>query len=400
MTIFWLTLSNVIKSLSQWGILVILIKFFSTEDVGYFTLAMALAAPVFMLTDMQLKSVLIVEPFGDDDNFRVYQTIRFFTTAIATVGLILYCVFAKNANKIIIVIILYKAVESSIDILYGYLQKCDKMILMSKLDILKTLSAVAMCTLLSFCSNNIIIALSSLILVSILFYIINNVQVNRLAKLKWRIDIRNIIDIVKKSLPLGISVFFSSYIVNYPRISIESICGTEFLAYFGSYSYLAIGMFQIYIPLQIFLRQRLSKCYQANNKKDFVSKVNKTILALLAFGGIIMIGFWLFGDIIIKILYTDNYLEYSGVMYSLIVSQTLASIWGIIAIAVLSFNIYTRQAFISIGVLGVVLVICPSLIKLFGVYGGGYVSIIASIISLVCYGSIYILRLKKWALGI
>ena len=387
-----------VKSLSQWGILVILIKFFSTEDVGYFTLAMALAAPIFMLTDMQLKSVLVVEPFGEDDNFRTYQTIRFFTTAIATAGLILYCIFAKNANKIIIIIILYKAVESSIDILYGYLQKCDKMILMSKLDILKTLSAVTMCTLFAFLSNSIIIALSSLFLVSILYYIINNIQVNQLAKLKWRIDGRNVVNIIKKSLPLGISVFFSSYIINYPRISIESICGTEFLAYFGAYSYLAIGMFQIYVPLQIFLRQRLSKYYQTDNKKEFVYKVNKTIFALLAFGGILMIGFWLLGDYVINLLYADSYLEYSGVMYSLIVSQTLTSISGIIAIAVLSFNIYTRQVFISIGTLGVVFITCPYLIGRFGVYGGGYVSIIASVVFLTCYYSIYTSRLRKWTI--
>ena len=395
-TIVWLTLSNIIKSLSQWGILVILIKFFSTEEVGYFTLAMALTAPVFMLTDMQLKSVMIVEPLGENDNFRTYQTIRLFTTLFATIGLIIYCIFAKNANKIILAIILYKAVESNIDILYGYLQKCDKMVLMSKLDILKTATAITSCAIVAFFSNDIVISLSSLFVVSSIYFVINNFNINRLAKFKWRIKIEDVVDIVKKSFPLGVSVFFSSYIINYPRISIESICGTEFLAYFGSYSYLAIGMFQIYVPLQIFLRQRLSKCYQNNNRAEFISRVNKTVLALIALGVLIAIGFWLFGSFLIRILYEPSYLEYSDVMYSLILSQTLTSISGIIAIAVLSFNIYTRQAFISLGVLAVVLIACPIFITHFGIYGGGYISIIASALSLICYGSIYFSKIRKW----
>ena len=88
--LLWLALSNIIKSLSQWGILVILVKFFSTEDVGGYTFGLAIAAPIFMLSDMQLKSVLVVEPVTEFDNFRVYQIIRFISTSIATGGLIIY----------------------------------------------------------------------------------------------------------------------------------------------------------------------------------------------------------------------------------------------------------------------------------------------------------------------
>lgn len=395
-TLSWLFMSNVVKSCAQWGILVILIKFFTTEDVGYFTLAMALAAPVFMLTDMQLKSVLIVEPFGENDNFRTYQLIRFITTSLATIGLILYCVFFRDVNIIILIIIIYKAVESSIDILYGYLQKCDKMVLMSKLDIFKTFAALALCFIFAVCTKRIALCLSALVVVSLIFYVINNYFINREATFKFNPSIKEIIGIVKKSLPLGISVFFSSYIVNYPRIAIEGMYGPSFLAYFGAYSYLAIGVFQVYIPLQIFLRQRLSIAYQNNDKKDFINKIKKTIILLILYGIFTFSALYLFGDFVIQLIYDENYLEYSSVLLLLIIAQTIVSVWNIISIAVLSFNIYTKQAFISIGVLAAVILFTNPLIRSFGIYGGGYVSIMAAVLSLICYSSIFYKKIKTW----
>lgn len=395
-TLSWLTISNIVGSLSQWCLLIILVKFFSTEDVGYFTYGMALAAPVFMLTDMQMKSVLIVEPFGENDNFRTYQLIRFFTTTFATIGLITYSVLFREVNWIILIVITYKASESLTDILNGYLQKCDRMIWMSKLAICKTITALSMTFILTLILQQVVTTLSSLVIVSLIYYLIINRYINRIVSLRFAPKWSEILDIVKKSLPLGISVFLGSYITNFPRLTIESLEGPEMLAYFGAYSYLAIGLFQIHVPIQIFLRQRLSVDYQNNDIKGFTRKVNTSVLGFICLGSIIFLILLFGGKFIIKIIYNESYYEYFDVLLWLLISQTMLSVTNVFSISILSFNVYTRQAFISGSALAVVILLSNFLIGKYSIYGACYISIIAACISFLSYSFIYYKRLTKW----
>ncbi|WP_455509158.1 lipopolysaccharide biosynthesis protein [Butyricimonas paravirosa] len=396
-TLLWLVLSNIVKSLSQWGILVILVKFFPAESVGYYTLGLAITAPIFMLSDMQLKSVLVVEPETGFDNFAVYQIIRLISTGVATTGLIIYNILFQEINWIIFAVIIYKAMESLIDILYGYLQKKDKMVWMSKSDIVKTFLSVLVCFLVTMWLHRIVTSLISIVFVSIMLYVIDCIYIK--GQFVINIDkasLKKILEIVKKSFPLGISVLFTSYITNYPRITIEGYCGPEMLAYFGAYSYLVIGIFQIQTPIQTFLRQRLSKNFHNSNVKAFKSKVNRTIVGFIAIGFLFLVSFYFVGNTILKVLYKETYIEYSDVIYYLIGAQLLMSVSSIYATAILSFNIYTKQAFISFGIFIIVFLCSRFLISNYGIYGGGYISIIAAVVSVICYMSIYLNRLNKW----
>ena len=240
-------------------------------------------------------------------------------------------------------------------------------------------------------------SIASLIIVSLCFVLINwlylfkNIKVNACSPIWSRI-----IDILKKCFPLGVSVLLLSYITNYPRIVIGEACGVEMLAYFGAYSYLVIGVFQVSNPLQTLLRQRLSLHYQNSNKKAFVSKIKRSVLGLALFGIAFIVAYYMFGKWVISILYKDSYVEYSGVAMFLAISQMLLSISGIFATAVLSFNIYTKQVFISTGILIVVVCFTGSLINQYGIYGGAYVSIIAAVLSLSCYSYLFANNMKRW----
>ena len=395
-TLSWLTTSNIIGSLSQWCLLIILVKYFSTEDVGYFTYGMALSAPIFMLSDMQLKSVLIVEPSGENDNFRTYQLIRFITTTLATTGLIIYSFLFREVNWIIMVVIIYKASESLNDILNGYLQKIDKMVWMSKTTICKTISTMSTTFFITLLLRNVVMSLLVLVIFSLIFYIIINRYIVKIVSLRFSPQMSDIKDIIRKSFPLGLSVFMGSYITNYPRLTIENVLGPEMLAYYGSYSYLAIGLFQIHIPIQIFLRQRLSVCHQQNNIRHFANMVRMAVIGFVLLGLFFYFLFVLFGDSIICLVYNDTYNQQSGVLFWLIVSETILSVTNVLSIAVLSFNVYTRQAIVSALSLSIVPILSNSLILKYGLYGGCYISIIAAFTTFTCYCVIYYRRFKQW----
>ena len=74
----------------------------------------------------------------------------------------------------------------------------------------------------------------------------------------------------------------------------------------------------------------------------------------------------------------------------------LMTISGIYSTAILSFNIYTKQAFISFFIFVFVILCSNCLIKNYGIYGGAYISIIAAVISLSIYAKIYYNKIKEW----
>ena len=53
----WTFGGNLVYAACQWGMLVALAKFGSPELVGRFALALAVTAPVYMLTNLQLRAV-------------------------------------------------------------------------------------------------------------------------------------------------------------------------------------------------------------------------------------------------------------------------------------------------------------------------------------------------------
>ena len=58
-------IGNAIYSLSQWGILISLAKLSSTEAVGVYTLGIAVTAPIILLTDLQLRTILATDAKKD-----------------------------------------------------------------------------------------------------------------------------------------------------------------------------------------------------------------------------------------------------------------------------------------------------------------------------------------------
>src|SRR5674476_467086 len=64
---FWSTVvGNAGYAGCQWGMLIVLAKLCSPEAVGQFAVGFAVAAPVFMFTNLQLRAVLATDVKGEN----------------------------------------------------------------------------------------------------------------------------------------------------------------------------------------------------------------------------------------------------------------------------------------------------------------------------------------------
>ena len=393
----WLLGANIIKSLYQWALLVILIKNFSEDEVGIYSLGLAIAAPYFVFSDMQLKNILIVD--RHDSNFVNYLLIRC-TSSLLTLFLLILFYYNAVGFPVLLCVFLYKVVESCADIFSGFFQKRSKFVLLSKLSIVKCL-VIVLFFVASILFKNFHFSLFSLVFISLIcFFTLDYLSFCKLLpnfRIRSEINIGNIFGILKNSIPIGISAFFSSYITNYPKIVVDAVLGTSDIAHFSAFSYIAIGLFQIQLPIQLILRKKLVTLFDENKLVEFNRVLFKVCIFLLFFCIVLFLIFVFVGDKLVLLFYTKEYLATSDLIYYMLISQFLMSIASLFSIALLSFRVFRLQIFISLSVLIFVFLSSEKIINTYGVYGAGYISIVSSILNLIFYFGtfVYVSKVKR-----
>src|SRR5437773_7116585 len=56
---------NILYIATQWGLLVVLTKFFAPEEFGKYALALAIVTPIFSISALQLRSVFVTSTSDD-----------------------------------------------------------------------------------------------------------------------------------------------------------------------------------------------------------------------------------------------------------------------------------------------------------------------------------------------
>src|SRR5271170_6093223 len=83
----WTLAGNMVYAGCQWGMLIVLAKLTNPEMVGRFGLALAITAPVFMLTSLQLRVVQATDA-GHEYGFSEYFSLRSICTILAILAVV------------------------------------------------------------------------------------------------------------------------------------------------------------------------------------------------------------------------------------------------------------------------------------------------------------------------
>ena len=125
----WNFIGNSTYAASQLGILVILARFGGAEDVGKFSLGLSIAAPVIMLSNLQLRQVQASD-VRDQFAFKHYFALRTLTSTWAFPVVVLFALIGGYTDDSVLVIVIIgaaKCFESISDIAYGLFQRHERM---------------------------------------------------------------------------------------------------------------------------------------------------------------------------------------------------------------------------------------------------------------------------------
>jgi O-antigen/teichoic acid export membrane protein len=351
----WTLGGNGVYAGCQWGILIAIAKLGSPEMVGQFALALAITAPVFMLTGLQLRIVQATDA-GHEYRFDEYFSLRLICSFLAfliVVAIPIVVGYRGDLAAVIIAVALAKGIESVSDVLYGLLQQHERMDRIARSMMIKGVLSLASLAIAVYFTRSVlsgVVVLTAAWLLVLGFYdipcallIVSRKEFkpqwnrSRLLKLTWL------------TLPMGIVLMLISLNVNIPRYFVESMLGQRQLGIFAAMAYLMqVGGMVMNATGNVVI-PRLAKYYAEGQHAVFRNLLAKLLYIAAGLGAASVLVAYYFGHTLLTILYRSEYAEYTDVFTVLMVAAAISYVGGCLGTAVTSVRCFAGQFPVNVG---------------------------------------------------
>jgi O-antigen/teichoic acid export membrane protein len=178
----WNAVGSGVFAMSQWGILIIFAKLGSATLVGQLVYGLALAAPLFVVAGLQLRSIQATDPesrhsVGQYLGLRAVTTLAALLVASAIAAVM--WVIGSQLALIVLFWALSKAVDAGSDALYGLFQQSERMDYVGISLTLRGILAVASVAVLFRASRSAPLALAGLVITWVAAFILFDVPMAR-----------------------------------------------------------------------------------------------------------------------------------------------------------------------------------------------------------------------------
>ena len=343
----WTFVGNAIYAACQWGMLVVLAKFGSPEMVGTFTLGLAITAPIFMFSNLQLRHIQATDA-KQQYLFSDYLGLRLISTALAfglVVAIAMVASYSGEVSLTIILVGLAKSFESISDVFYGLIQQHERMDRIAISLMIKGPLSLIMMGLGIYLSGEILWGMIGLVIswgiVAIAFdlrsgkFILRNSSSARLREnssfrgndqIQPTWNLNTIKQLTWLALPLGFVMLLISLNTNIPRYFIEEYLGARELGFFAALAYLMVSGSMVVNALGQSASPRLAKYYAAGNVKAFRQLLMQLVIIAVGLGGLAIIVAIVAGAEVLTLFYQPEYAQYADLFVWLMVAAGISYI--------------------------------------------------------------------------
>jgi O-antigen/teichoic acid export membrane protein len=379
----WVFFANIIVAFSKWLMVILIANFLSPREVGIYTLAFAIGAPITLFANMKLRSLYITE---EKENFTDYIAAR---NAMSILALIILClvggIIYPQYFFIIILVGLSKILDLQSDMYYALPHKSSQMSEISKLMILKHLVMLIAFSLSLFITKNLTFSLIIMLVAQVLIlYFVEILFIRKKHHYKAEIKSKNIKIILLLGLPLGAVQMLVSINTSFPRYLLEYFTSPDVLGYFAAIAYImTIGNMFMSSISQNFL-PIISNEFKG---KNYLSVKNLIFVKLTIFSallGIILILFsYTLGEYFLELVYGQEYADYTDILIILSYAMTINFIGWNFDTGLMATKYISVQPKITLFVLLITVIISPYLIINNGIYGAAYTLLLTNSIQLI-----------------
>lgn len=412
----WTFIGNAIYAACQWGMLVVLAKFGSPEMVGTFTLGLAIAAPVFMFTNLQLRYIQATDA-KQQYLFSDYLSLRLISTAL---GLMLVYIitlavgYRWEVSLVILLVSLAKAFESISDVFYGLIQQHERMDYIAISLMIKGPLSLLMLGLGIYLSGSLIWGILGLVVswAAVAFFldvrngksILRNYQLTGsdsdlmvsseiVLKMNW--DFQKLARLIWLALPLGLGMLLISLNINIPRYFIERTLGERELGFFAAISYLMVAGNMIVNALGESASPRLAKYYAAGDRRAFVQLLIRLVGIAAVLGGLAIVIAKFAGSQILTIVYQPEYAHYVDLFVWLMVAAGISYVSSFLGYGMTAARYFRIQTPLFLVATAISAIACFYLIPIFELKGAAIALTLSAIIQAVMTFGVIIYALNK-----
>lgn len=387
----WTFVGNVVFAAAQWMILIAIARLGSPALVGKFALGLAISAPIFMFTNMNLRAVLATDR-ASDHPFSVYLGVRLITVPVSMLAVYVAVVgfsFDRSAVDVVLLVALSKGIEAVGDIFHGLFQKHERMDLMSVSKAVRGISGALSLAAAMFWTGSLLWGLAALIACWLAVLVLFDIPFSRLiahrreprndgtvrdgpitekrAVRTWWQPHRSLVWL---ALPLGLTASVASINENIPRYVVQGFLGVEELGVFASSAYLMrlLGVFGTAVSAAAL--PRLAQIYADRQAERFVALIKRlaSIAAGIGIGAVAVAA--LVGDSILVIVYGPEYRE-QAVFVAVMAAASAAVMMAFLSQALIAARRFKASLVAHVAAAAATLIASLALIPPLGLVGAG-----------------------------
>ncbi|MGI9069868.1 MAG: lipopolysaccharide biosynthesis protein [Bryobacteraceae bacterium] len=405
----WMLRGNLVYAACQWGMIVALAKIGSPAMLGRFSLASAVATPVFMFSNLQLRAAQATDA-KSEYSFAEYLGLRFLTILGALIAI--YAISShqdlRETSLVILAVGVVKAVDSVSDMCHGLLQRHERMDRIAKSLMLKGFIGSSTLVAGVYWTGGIFWGTMGLFIASVvvlIFYDLRSVAVvlgpytvgqASLAGFRTFVPALQalratggLIRLAWLTLPLGLVMALVSLNVNLPRYFIAHSLGERELGFFAAMTYVIAGASTVIDALGQAASPQLANYYARRELSAF----RQVALRLVTFGALVGacgVGLaWVAGREVLGIIYSGEYAARADVFLWLTLAATIQYIGTFLGYSMTAARYFRAQIPLFLVTTGITALGCLLFIPRYGLRGAAMALLISAVLQ--CVGSAAIL---------
>jgi len=334
----WTIVGNVVYAITQWAILTTIVKLGNPELLGEYALALALTAPVFAFSMLQLRGIQATDA-RNEYMFGQYWALRIMTSGFASIGLVLFAILSRydrHLKLVIILVVLVKCIDSLSDVLYGLFQKYEQMDMIARAQAINGVVSLAMFVGAMSLTQSLLLgiigsAFGSLAMLT--YYALraqrlfggvepgaSKTEMVRLLIPTW--DIRSMSTLTVLALPLGVVMMLNSLNTSIPRFVLEASYGKYELGIYAGLAYLLVAGSTVCSALGQSASPRLAKLFAKEESRRFMALLTRLILFGVGIGLAGALLTIVAGRQLLTLIYSAAYADQVNVMVALAISAS------------------------------------------------------------------------------
>lgn len=344
----WNTLGTGFNAFNSLFFMIIATRINGVEQAGIFTLAFSTATILYSI-GIYAGRIYQVTELNKEISDKDFIASRIVTCILMIILVLGFCLIrGYEIEKLIVFLLLtiYKVLEAFSDVIYGILQKQDKLDIVGKSLFIKSLLSICAFMIFNLITKNMIISIVSMIIICIVIIIIYDIKkAYSYIDLKKKVKIENVWSIFKKGFFVFAISFLGMYVLNAPKYAIDTYLTSDYQTIFGIIVMPAtviglVAQFLIYPYLN-----QIVTLYKNNDIINLKKLLLKIILFVVAFGIIATLLGYFIGTQILGLIYGIDLSMYKLGLAVIIVSATLYTI-GTICSSILTTVRETFSQFI------------------------------------------------------